>query len=133
MEETTEKKITPFDFIESINNTGEYLLNDETDKQYVPFVVNRGMSFGRDTIMFANEINKYSFLPKNMQYEFLLNIVKKKKRYNKWIKQPRSDYIDEVMEWYQCSFQKACKYVSVLSDDQLQHIKTRLDKGGKRK
>lgn len=133
MEETTEKKITPFDFIESINNTGEYLLNDETDKQYVPFVVNRGMSFGRDTIMFANEINKYSFLPKNMQYEFLLNIVKKKKRYNKWIKQPRSDYIDEVMEWYQCSFQKACKYVSVLSDDQLQHIKTRIDKGGKRK
>lgn len=134
MTEPNEKKLTPFDFIEAINNTKEQLIVDEeTEKLYVPFVVNRGLSFSRDTLLYANEMNKYHTLTKVMQNDFLLNTIKPKKRYTKWLKAPKSEYVDTVMEWYQCSFQKACELITVLPDDKLKNLQDRLEKGGRKK
>ena len=81
------KKISPFDFANSINYTKEDLIVDErTEKEYNPFIVNRAMGFGKDTIIAGNEMNARPHLDNKLQYDFLKSVVRKAKRYNKWLK-----------------------------------------------
>ena len=81
------KKISPFDFANSINFTKENLIVDErTEKEYNPFIVNRAMGFGKDTVIAGNEMNSRPHLDNKMQYDFLREVVRKSKRYNKWLK-----------------------------------------------
>jgi len=130
---STVKKLSPFDFLNSINSTKKDLMEDpDTEKQYVPFVVNRSLSYFPDTVAIANEMNKYHHLDSKLQYHFLINIVRKRKRFSKWIKSELENNIDKVKEYYGYSDAKARQILPLLSTDQLNIIINKVDKGGRK-
>lgn len=140
-------KITPFTFINSINQgrKGKHLLEDCTaddsletinpdavDKQYVPFIINRGLSYFKDTALFANEMNIKNNLPPRMQYDFYRNIVTPKKRFSKWGKKAKtSDDINVIKELYNYSQEKAESVYKILTKEQLKELHKITQKGGK--
>jgi hypothetical protein len=125
--------MSPFDFINAINQTKENLFEDKmASKDYSPFLVNRGLSFFHDTVVQANMMNVYSSIPKDWQFYFLLNSVTKKKRFSKWAKADKaSESLLLVQEYYGYSSEKAKEALSILTDEQLNEIKQKLNKGGK--
>jgi len=125
-------KISPFDFVNSINDTKENLITDDwSEDQYNAFIVNKALSFTPDTIIYANEMNSRPHLEKVLQYQFLINIVRKKKRFSKWIKKEKIEAIDIIKEYYGYNTDKAKQAVSILSKEQIDEIKSKLYKGGK--
>jgi hypothetical protein len=121
------------DYLYSINQSKKNILEDDIDaeKAYPPYIINRCLSSFTDTILFANEMNKNSHLPKKLQYDFLLNSLKPRKRFSPWAKKDSIDYLDVVKEYYGYNDDKALQALRVLTKDQLDHIKKVLDKGGK--
>lgn len=105
--------------------------NDElAEKDYLPFMVNRGLSYFQDTVALANEMNRYHDVDKKMQYEFLINIIRPRKRFSKWFKKEEDSDIEAVKEYYGYNDQRASQALSILTKEQLQIIKSRLEKGG---
>ena len=128
------KKISPFDFVNSINYSKEDLIVDErTEKEYNPFIVNRAMGFGPDTVIAGNEMNSRHHLDNKMQYDFLRSTVRKAKRYNKWIKAEESG-IEAIQKFFGYSFFKAKEALRILNEDQIDRIKLHLSmsQGGKK-
>lgn len=125
--------MSPFDFINAINLTKENLFKDlQTDKDYAPFLVNRGLSYFHDTVHQANAMNIHASIPKAWQFQFLLNSIAKKKRFSKWAKKEQStEQLLLVQEYYGYSSEKAAEALTVLSADQLKLIEEKLKKGGR--
>jgi len=121
------------DWLNSINQTKKNLIDEDPsiEKDYPPYIINRCFSGHLDAVLFANEMNKYNFLPKRMQYDFYINSLRPRKRFSPWSKKESIDYLDEVREYYGYSYTKALEVIRVLSTDQLEHIKRSLNKGGK--
>jgi hypothetical protein len=119
------------EIIPSILQTKEYaLLNEQDEKSYSSFMVNRALSFHRDTALIANEVNRYPNLDNKLKYDFLLNIVRASKRpYSKWYKKAKSVDLDVIKEYYGYSDAKAYEALKILSDDQIAIIKKELYKG----
>lgn len=127
------KKISPFDFANSINHTKEDLIVDErTEKEYNPFMVNRAMGMGKDTCIAANEMNSRHHLDNKMQYDFLMDVVREGKRFNKWLKNDEEN-IEAIQKFFGYSLIKAKQTLSLLNDTQIDLIKIHLksSKGGK--
>lgn len=123
--------ISPFDFINSINQTKENLIVDEwSEKQYQPFIVNKGLSFTPDTVILANEVNSRPHIDKKLQYSFLINIVRPRKRFAKWIKPSKIESLEIVKEYYNYSTEKARQVLNILTDEQINTLKEKLKKGG---
>jgi alpha-amylase/alpha-mannosidase (GH57 family) len=101
------------------------------EKGYSPFLTNRSLSYHHDTIALANEMNVRHNLDNRLQYEFLLNTVRPKKRYAKWTKKETHSDIAVVKEYFGYSDNKAMQALTVLDDDQLKTIKIKLERGGK--
>ena len=125
----------PFAYLNAINNTKVDLMTGSDDdaqqeKEYVPFVVNRSLSYFPDTVLYANEVNLYPDLDKKLQFHYLINSVRARKRYSKWVKKLEDNDLSVVMEYYGYSARKAKAALQVLSPDQIEQIKTRLLKGG---
>ena len=133
MEEAKPKAITPFDYIKSITETKIDLMVDEAaEKAYVPFVINNGLSTDKECLIMVQELNVRSNIPKHAQYEFLLNMISKKKRYLKYPKSiAKSENLGIIQEYYQCNVQKAQEILSILNDDQISIIKTKMNRGGR--
>jgi len=126
--------MSPFDFLNSINDTKVNLMIDEaTEKAYNSFMVNRGLSYFPDTVLLANEMNRLHHASKPMQYSFLINTVRKKKRFSKWVRSQEHEDLLIVKEYYGYSNEKARSALSVLSVKQLQDIRKKLDRGGHNK
>jgi hypothetical protein len=124
-------KVTPFDWINSIQHNKTDMMTDEyMEKSYNSFIINRGLSFGADTVIYANEMNSRPHLDKKMQYDFLLQAIPAKKRYNKWIKAEAVDNLDIVKEYFGYSDEKAKQALDILTPDNLEEIKQLLFKGG---
>lgn len=126
----------PFDYINDINTGKKNLMrgtdNDElAEKGYSPFLTNRALSYHHDTVAIANEMNMRHDVDKKLQYEFLLNIVRSKKRYAKWDKKKHHGDLAVVKEYYGYNDNKALQALTVLTDDQIKTIKTKLEKGGR--
>ena len=121
------------DYLYSINQSKKSICTCDTDaeKKYPAFVVNRCLSSFTDTVLFANEMNKNPHLPNKMQYDFLLNSVKPRKRFSPWARKDSIDYLDIVKEYYGYNDDKALQALRILTKDQLDHIKKLLNKGGK--
>ncbi len=127
------KKLSPFDFANSINHTKEDLIVDErTEKEYNPFIVNRAMGFGKDTVIAGNEMNSRPHLDNKLQYDFLRSVVRKAKRYNKWLKSEEEN-IEAIQKFFGYSFMKAKEALNLLSETEIDLIKLHLNtsKGGK--
>jgi hypothetical protein len=124
--------MNPFDFLNSINYDKTYLFGDpQAEKDYVPFLINKGLSYFHDTVFYANEMNRYNQIPKQWQYDFLFNSIIKKKRFSKWHKKdPSVDDLAAVKEYYKYSDEKAIEALSILTKEQVQQIKQKMDKGG---
>ena len=125
--------LSPFDFINAINLTKKNLFEDpQASKDYKPFLVNRGLSYFPDTVLYANEMNRNAGIPEDWQFSFFLNTIPKKKRFSKWHKKDAdSESLTLVKEYFGYSSEKALEALSILSDDQLVMIKEKLYKGGK--
>lgn len=125
----------PFEFTKTINETKRNLIDEdpEVEKDYIPFLVNRSLGYFMDTIMYANEMNQKNSLDHKLQYDFLLNIIRPRKRFSKWLKKSKDDNIDLIKKFYGYSYTKAKDVVDILSEDQLKYIRSKLDIGGLRK
>ena len=121
------------DYLNSINFTKENLMSDEDptwEKKYPPFIVNKCLSGFIDTVMFANEMNVNHQLPSRLQYDFLINIVRPRKRFKKWAKATEVEDLEVIKEYYGYTDAKAKEVLSVLSKDHILVIKERIRKGG---
>jgi hypothetical protein len=120
-------KLNPFDYIKSINEkTGNMMdISPDAERDYVPFVVNRGLSFSADTILYANEMNCKPLTDKKMQYDYLYSSVRKRKRYDKWVKPSEMDdeLVEAVMLRYQVGRKRAMEYIRLLDDASLDALK----------
>jgi len=121
------------DWLNSINFTKENLIEDpDAISSYPPYIINRCLSGHLDTVLFANEMNKYSNLDKDMQYSFFLYTLRKRKRFSPWLKKEQVDDLDLVKKHYGYSNEKAKVAVSLLTKTQLEYIRNKHDMGGKR-
>ena len=117
------------DWLNSINFTKEDL--SEEIKTYPPYIINRCLSGRVDCIMFANEMNKYHFLDKDMQYSFYLNSLRKKKRFSPWLRKDNIKDLECIKKYYGYSNEKAYQTLKILTKEQIDFIKQRLETGGK--
>jgi hypothetical protein len=125
--------MSPFQFVNEITfGKKDVMVDPDMEKKYVPFMVNRSLSYFTDTVHMANEMNKYHHLDKKLQFQFLLNIVRKKKRFSKWVKPTTDSNVDVIKEYYGYSNEKAIQILPLLSADQLNIIKNKVNKGGRK-
>ena len=119
------------DWLNSINFNKENLMEDPAvKKDYPPYIINRCLSGHLDCIMFANEMNKYSFLDKDMQYSFYLNTLRKKKRFSPWLRKEKVTDLEIIKQYYGYSNEKASNALKILTPEQISYIKQRLETGG---
>ena len=122
----------PFEFIKSINQTKKDLIKDEplAEKDYKPFLVNRGLSFFQDTVLQVNEMNRLHFLDNKLQFDYLLNSIRPRKRWSKWLKPDKIDNLEVVKEYYCFGNEKAKEALEILTDADIEYIKDKFIKGG---
>ena len=120
------------DWLNSINFNKHDLIEEDPSviKDYPPYIINRCLSGHLDCIMFTNEMNKYSSLDKDMQYIFYLNTLRKKKRFSPWLRKEQVTDLQCVKQYYGYSNEKASQALKILSQQQLDYIKQRLETGG---
>jgi len=123
--------MNPFDFVNSINYTKKDLMKDPevSETSYVPYVVNKALSYFPETVMYANEMNRVQADGK-LQYHYLLNTVRPGKRFAKWVKKDDTESIELVKLFYGYSTEKAQQALTVLSRENLHYIKQKLQRGG---
>ena len=124
--------MNPFDYVNAILQNKKQLIVDElTEKEYVPFLVNRSLSYHKDCIMYANEMNRRHFVDKKMQSDFLLNTVRSQKRpFAKWVKSEKSDDLQCIKTIYGFSDSKAREALKLLSKEKIQQLKEQTQTGG---
>ena len=123
--------MNPFELIKSISNDKKDIL--ENEKDYNAFMVNRGLSYFPDTVIYANEMNRFHHLDQRLQYHFLINTIRKRNRFSKWNKSIESENISAIKQYYGYSNAKAKVALDILDKKQLNLIKEKLDKGGRKK
>jgi len=125
--------MTPFDFVNQILQGKQQLIVDDlTEKEYVPFLTNRSLSYHKDCILFANEMNLRHYIDGKMQNDFLLNTVRSRKRpFTKWAKSEKSEDIECIKIIFGYSNSKSREALRLLSDEQIQELKRKTDIGGK--
>ena len=119
-------------WLNSINQTKKNLIDEDPsiEKDYPPYIINRCFSGHLDAVLFANEMNMYSFLPKKMQYDFFINTLRTKRRFSPWIRKDLVDNLDCVKRYYGYSNEKAKQALKILSKEQLDFIKSKFEIGG---
>ena len=122
------------DYLNSINLSKKDLMTDDPgwEKNYSPYIINKCLSHHMDTLAFANEMNRYPNLDKRLQYSFYLNTVRPKKRFSPWGKKEKVKDLEVVKQYYDYSNEKAKQALRILSPDQLNYIKEKLNRGGKK-
>ena len=124
----------PFDFVNSINHKKNNMMrdteNDElAESSYVPFLTNRSLSYFPDTLFYANQMNILHTTDNKLQYEYLLNSIRPKKRFANWVKPEDNDDLEMVKMYYGYSNKKAQQVLSILSSAQKEEIRTKLTRG----
>lgn len=123
-------ELSPFDYINSINSTKKDLMETKEDeKSYNSFMVNRGLSYFPDTIEYANIMNQLYHLDSKLQYQYLINIVRPRKRFSKWSKKKKDNDLELVMKYFGYNANKAKSALSILSKEQLSQIKEIITSG----
>lgn len=121
---------SPFDYLKAINLTKQYNLEPLEEKQYPAFIVNRGLSYFMDTVLYANQMNLNAHLDKKMQYDYLFYSIRRKNRFAKWLKKDADTDIEAIMTYYKYNASKAKAVLTILTEEQIKIIKERLNPGG---
>ena len=126
--------MTPFDFLNAINETKKDLIKEDpsNEKEYSAWMVNRGLSYFPDTVMYANEMNQRHQISNKWQFQFLLNSIPKKKRFSKWFKREEEKHLKLVMGCYGYSSEKAKQVLGILTPEQLKTIEEKQYTGGRK-
>ena len=122
------------DYLNAINYQKTNLLDTDDEmweKKYPPFIINKCLAPFPDTIMLVNEMNKHHHLDKKLQFDFLLNSLRTRKRFTPWLKASKSKNLEYVKEYYGYSNEKAKSALKLLDDEQIKTIKDSLNKGGR--
>tara|TARA_Y100000114_G_C11690924_1_gene293510 strand:+ start:263 stop:655 length:393 start_codon:yes stop_codon:yes gene_type:complete len=122
-------------YLVAINYTKEKLLDSDDrdwERKYPPFIVNKGLSYFPETVLYANEMNRLHHATKHMQFSFLLNSIRSRKRFSKWLRASKLKDLDVIKQYYGYSNKKASEALNVLTKSQIDYIKERLSKGGKK-
>lgn len=132
-EEPAPKGVGPFDYTRNIESSDDWIMNTPEDEAgYVPYLINRAMSLGSDTLYQADEMNRAAHIPKPAQYAFLSHTIHKRKRYNKWLKREAIDAsVKVIRDYYGYNQKKAEQAFKVLTKDQIEELRSRLNTGGK--
>ena len=120
------------DYLNAINVSKESLMDSEDEvweKKYAPFIVNKCVAPFPDTILLVNELNQYHHLDKKLQFDFLLNSLRTRKRYTPWLKAKKLKNLEYVKEYYGYNNEKAKAALDILDDEQISAIKIKLNKG----
>jgi hypothetical protein len=134
MADKDDGKLTPFDFINSVSHLKNDLMADEeNEKQYNAFIVNRGLSMIDDSILHANEMNRLPHMPAIAQYQYYMQSLRKRKRFSKWQKSSKDENLDLIQEIYSVRREVAKQYMKILTPDRLSQLKKISDKGGNAK
>ena len=122
------------DWLNSINQTKQNIMDEDpsAEKEYAPYIINKCLSGQIDCILFANEMNMNHHLNKDMQYSFYLNSLRKRKRFSPWLRKDKVADLECVKKYYGYSNEKASQALKILTKEQLNFIKKRLDIGGKK-
>jgi len=130
-------KLTPFSFVQEINQGKTDIMRDQNgehsdllEKVYNSFLTNRSLSYFNDTVLHANEINKNHHIDSRLQFDYLRNTIRKRKRFAKWIKPEELESIEAIKINYQYSDEKAKMVLDILSDEQIETLKQKMSKGG---
>lgn len=125
--------MNPFEYVNSINySKKDIMVDDITEKDYNSFMVNRSLSYFQDTVLMANEMNKNHQIDKRLQFDFLINIVRKRKRFSKWLKNTVESDVEVVKEYYGYNNQKARQALTLLTPEQINVLKQKVNKGGRK-
>lgn len=126
-----EKKLSPFDIVNAINSGNREIFENQDDiKSYVPYQINKSFSYFPDTILYANEMNRFHGLDNDLQFSYYINSLRPRKRFSKWVKKSEDSALKSVMEYYSYNIEKAEQALLILSPEQIDLIKEKLDKGG---
>jgi hypothetical protein len=125
--------MNPFEYVNAINMTKKNIMVDDiAEKQYVPYMTNRSLSYFNDTVLIANEMNINHHLDNRLQFDFFINIIRKRKRFSKWFKPESQSDVEVVKAYYGYSNDKARQALSLLTKEQLEVLKKKVDKGGRK-
>jgi len=125
--------MNPFEYINAINTTKEdIMIDDIAEKGYNPFIVNRSLSYFNDTVLYANEMNANHHIDHRLQFDFFINIVRKKKRFSKFMKPETVSDVEVVKEYYGYSNEKAKQALTLLTSEQINELKKKVYKGGRK-
>jgi len=125
--------MSPFDYLNAINDTKKNIIVDDiTEKKYNSFMVNRGLSYFQDAVIVANEMNRYHNTDNKLQFDFLINMIRKRKRFSKWLKPQIESDIEVIKLYYGYSNEKARQVLSLLSPHQIDGLKKKVNTGGRK-
>jgi hypothetical protein len=124
----------PFDYVNAINSHKDIIRQsdnpDLSEKLYSPYHINKAMSYFAETILYANQMNFHHTIDKKLQNDYYLNTIRVGKRYAKWHKKDDNDNVDCIQEYYKVSYNRAVEILKVLTQQQVDLIKTKIIKGG---
>ena len=125
--------MNPFEYLKSINESKkDIMVDDIAEKEYNSFIINRGLSYFQDTILYANEMNRFHHLDHRLQFDFFINIIRKRKRFSKWFKPEQISDLDVVKKYYGYSNEKARQILTLLTTDNINELKNKVAKGGRK-
>ena len=125
--------MNPFEYCNAINYTKkDIMIDDVAEKAYAPYMVNRQLSYFNDTVLAANEMNLKHHIDNRLQFDFFINIVRKRKRFSKWVKPEQISDLDVVKKYYGYSNEKARQVLTLLSTEQINELKNKVARGGRK-
>lgn len=125
--------MNPFEYVNAINMTKkDIMVDDIAEKSYNAFMVNRSLSYFNDTVLIANEMNINHSIDKRLQFDFLINMIRKRKRFSKWQKAVSDSDVEVVKEYYGYSNEKARQALTLLTSEQINVLKQKVYKGGRK-
>ena len=123
------------DYLNAINLSKQRLMDsddEDWEKKYAPYIINKCLAPFNDTIMLVNEINQRHHLDSKLQFDFFLNSIRTRKRFSPWMKSDKVEDIEYVKEFYGYGDEKAKSALDILNYEQITAIKDSLNKGGKK-
>ena len=124
--------MNPFEYCNAINYTKkDIMIDDIAEKAYSPYMVNRQLSYFPDTVLAANEMNRNHHIDNRLQFDFFINIIRKRKRFSKWFKPELISDLEVVKKYYGYSNEKARQVLTLLSTEQINELQNKLAKGGR--
>ena len=125
--------MNPFEYANAINYTKkDIMVDDITEKSYSSYMINRQLSYFPDTVLDANEMNRNHHLDNRLQFDFFINIIRKRKRFSKWHKPETVSDLEAVKKYYGYSNEKARQVLTLLKTDQINELKNKVMTGGRK-